>query len=617
MNKLIYKFNSFSLKNKLTISFIGFSIIPIIILSFFLVKYSSESIQDTVMASALQSNEQVIKNMDSFLEMLSKLSEYPISDSSVNKVILKDYTNVRNPEYERAADFNTISKFTYDKIKSFSDNIDSVVLYGVDTGIIYGRTPTDYLNTFYVDGQFRQEKWLKRIIDLNGGRSIIGVHRDLMQSPRGDYVISVGRCIIDPDSGKRLGVIIINTKVEKLKKLWMDAKITSGSQLYLVDENNNVISGKDSDEISRSIYDILGKKMEFKNKDYTIDTLMGQEVYLISSTSAISGWKVINLVPRRELLSYTDRIFSIAFISIPLGIILSMLIAVFIATGITRPLYKLNQKMKQIGKGNLDLSFDTCGGEVGDISRTAQKMLDEIKRLINRIYMEEEEKRNAEMLALQSQINPHFIYNTMNVIKWMAHIQGAPGIEKALASLSALLSFTARVSGDFISVNREVEFIQNYLEILSLRYYNKFSVIYDIDDNARRYKTLKFLLQPVVENSVFHGFEGLQRKGTLKIMIYYEENKLIFKVEDDGNGIDNDVLSRIFDEKELKSGRKLNSIGLFNVQKRIKLHFGEQYGVWVDSKLNEGTCTTIIIPAVCAADEDEQRGDTCNEDTDS
>jgi two-component system sensor histidine kinase YesM len=254
--------------------------------------------------------------------------------------------------------------------------------------------------------------------------------------------------------------------------------------------------------------------------------------------------------------------------------------------------------MKLIGKGNFDIKIEKYTGEVGEISTTVEIMIEEIKRLINKIYCEEEEKRISEMIALQAQINPHFLYNTLNIIKWMANMQGASSIEKALNSLSAIFAFTARIKGDFITIEEEVIFIKDYIAILNLRYYNTFSVSYEIDQEVLKYKTLKFVLQPVIENAIFHGIEGLERKGLVKLSIYLEDGRVFFIVKDNGKGISHEKLSTIFEEDSELTRNKLNSIGIPNIQKRLKLHFGDKYGIDVQSTGEEGTKVCIVIPAM-------------------
>lgn len=595
MKYLISKFRSISLKSKLIISFIGLIVFPLFVLNYFSTTLYSQEIHKTVVRSAVQSNEQVIKNLDTFLEMMQKLSEYPLKDKTLRININKDYSAFPFRDFERSRDFDSAKELLFSNIWTYSDMIDSILLYKARTFEIRGRIPTDSINDEY---KISQEKWIDKIEKLEGGCAIVGIHRDKQQSVVGNYVITVGRSIIDPESKEKIGIIVINIGIDKLEKLWMDFDSTSNSKFYLIDENNNIIFCKDKNQINKNADEIFERKMNFGESDNNLYNLKGEEYYTITSVSKVSKWKVVTVIPRKELFSYIDKMFSIIILTISIIIFLSILVAIFIATGVTKPLYKLNSKMRQVAKGNFNVEIDISDGEVGEIDRTVQKMIKEIKMLINKIYKEEEEKRIAEMNALQSQINPHFLYNTLNTISWMANIQGATSIENAIRSLSSLFSFTAKSIGDFVPIKDEVIFIQDYLKILNLRYYNKFAVEFDIDEKIYEYKTLKFLLQPVIENAIFHGIEASDRKGLLKISIKQEADSIIFKVEDNGKGINESILKTVFkEETEIKRNR-FNSIGIPNIQKRIKLHFGEEYGLTIDSVDNKGTTVTIIIPAI-------------------
>jgi two-component system sensor histidine kinase YesM len=589
-------FNKLSLKGKLITSFIGLIIFPLIFLSIFSSNLYLQEIQDTVIKSAVQSNEQVIKNLDSFLGLLSKLTEYPISDTSIREILKKDYSKAEYPDYEKARDFDIAKGLLYNNIKVYSDMIDSIFLYRADTYEIRGRTPTDSLNSNYAPSN---EKWLTDITNLNGGYSVIGIHRDIQTIPGGNYVITAGRSIIEPGTGNNLGTIIINVRVEDLNKLWMDSTLTPNTKFFLVDEKDNIIFSSDKDLINTSIHRVIEGNADFdsfNNKEININ---GQKYYLMTSVSDMSNWKVVMLVPREELFSFFGKMYGMTALTALVIIIVSVIIAIMIATGVARPLYKLNGAMREVARGNFDAEIEVGGsGEVREISLTVQKMIREIKTLIGKIYKEEEEKRVAEMNALQSQINPHFLYNTLNAIKWMANIQGASGIENVLNTLSSMFAFTAKSSCDFVPIREEIEFVQNYLKILNIRYYNKFTVDFDIDENVYEYKTLKFLLQPVIENAVFHGIEGVERKGRIRIAIYHSEGKVFFKVEDNGKGITKEVLDRIFSEEGENVHKKFNSIGIPNIQKRIRLHFGEEYGLSIQSVSNRGTTVTIVIPAM-------------------
>ncbi len=591
----VISFDKLTLKGKLLVSFIGFVTIPLAILSIFSFNLYSEEIQQTVIKSSIQSNEQINKNLDTFLGMLSKLSEYPVKDNKIKNLLTKDYTKYEFAEYEEAVDKDEIKDLLYNNIKSYSNIIDSVMLYKAGTFEILGRTPADSLNASYSP---EGEQWFKKLQSLEGARAIIGVHRDFQQSPRGNYVISVGRVINNSDTRKVSGYIILNVRVENLETLWADVKLTKNSKFYLVDENSNIVFSRDNSQINKKIGTVLGENTVFNDSSYTIKKLGEDDYYLISSKSATSNWTVLSVIPKNELFSYINSMFDITILLSIIISILSVAAAVLIATGVTKPLYKLNQKMKLVGQGNFDVEIDRSSGEVGDISLTVQKMIYEIKRLISKIYQEEGEKRNAEMNALQAQINPHFLYNTLNTIKWMASMQGASSIESALGSLSYLFTFIARSSGDFIPIRDEIKFLQEYLSILNLRYYNRFTVDYEVDEVVYKYKTLKFLLQPVVENAVFHGIEGVDRKGVLKVSVRFDNNRIIFFVEDNGKGITDDIMKSIFEEESKMASRSINSIGIPNIQKRIKLFFGDGFGLSIKSVADQGTTVILTIPAI-------------------
>ncbi len=589
-----------TIKNKLIILFIIFIIVPVSILGFYLINYSVQVIQQTVLKSSIQSNEQIIKNLDSFLKTMEKLSEYPIADKGVISIMMKNYEEVESPEYEKARDFITMNSFVYNKIKSFSTMIDSVFIYDPVSKRIFGRTPIDFINADYVSDKLSKEPWMQKIIDYEGASTITGIHRDYALTSRGEYVISVGRIINAPSVEKQVGLIIISIGVHKLEELWMDMNLTKSSKFYLIDQNDTIIFSKNKSEINESIAQVLGEDINFYDTSQKATDWNGEKVYLVSSKSELSGWRVITIIPKKELFSFTDVMFRIILFNILISVVLSVIVAIFVTTGITNPLYRLNRTMAEVANGNLEIDIPIEKGEIGEMARTVHYMLQEINRLIQKIYKEEEEKRNIEMIALQAQINPHFIYNTISVIKWMAHMQGVPSIEEGLGSFSALLSYTAKRTDNFVQVEEEIDFIKDYLKILNLRYYNKFNIIYEIDEEVYYYKTLKFLLQPVVENAIFHGLEGLEYKGQLNIKVYREDMKLYFIIKDDGKGIDENTLEMILkkEKKKDKNKKTLNSIGLTNIHRRIRLYFGEEFGISIQSKPGKGTTVTIIVPAI-------------------
>lgn len=598
MKTILIFYDNLSLKKKLIALFIGFIVIPTVVLIIFLINPTSQAIHDMAVKSAIRSNEQIIKNLDTFLGVLSKLSEYPISDRTVYDIMKRHQSGAFLSELDKSRDFSTMNTFAFTKIKSFSPLIDSVVLFDPVNNRIFGRSPAEYLNMGYFLNDFGTEPWIKETMELQGDLYISGILPERLMTSEGDPVVSVARSIVDTQTRKTLGIVIINIGVLNLDRLWMDIKITENSCFYLTDGDNRVIFSKKSEELGVDINEVLGTDITISRHQHGIVNVLGQNSYLISSSSPMSSWQAVTIIPTDELFSYINVMLRIALIAITVGVLTSILIAVLIATGITKPLHSLNQKMKKIGEGNFDIHIDDAKGEVGQIAITVRKMLQDIKLLISRIYSAERDKRDAEMLALQSQINPHFLYNTLNSIKWLAHMQGAAAIENSIASLSSMLAFAAKNGEDFIPVSEEVKFIKDYIEILNMRYYNKFTVSYNVDPEVYSFKTLKFLLQPIIENAVLHGFEGLERKGHLSINLHHIGNKLVFEVSDNGKGIEENILRTILEKEDTELHKNFNSIGLSNIKKRLELHFGEGYSLVMQSTLGEGSVARIIIPEV-------------------
>ena len=239
--------------------------------------------------------------------------------------------------------------------------------------------------------------------------------------------------------------------------------------------------------------------------------------------------------------------------------------------------------------------------EIGRLGYSFNAMTKEIQQLIVRIKEEEQQKRSAELNALQAQINPHFLYNTLSVIRWMSQAQMADNITETLDSLVELLTFSARNTKEFVSVEEEMAFIRNYISLLELRYYNTFETDYQVEEEVLHYQTLKFIVQPFVENAIFHGFTNAKAAYRLSIDVRRHEKGVRFMIRDNGSGMSKEQLDRLMDRDEGRQG--MNSIGVRNVAERIQLHFGAQYGVQIHTLPGEGTTILIDIPVLLNTDE--------------
>lgn len=545
--------------------------------------------KNMILDAARENNKQIVKNIDSSLNPLLRSSMYPLQDKEILHILKKDYSTLKYPEYEITRDFDTVNQVIKNSLLLNTDLIDTVVIYQLSSHLVIGRSSTNYINQNYLKNEFTKESYVQEILQKRGLYVSVGVHPDKLLSTNNKPVVSIGRAIVDPLTNEELGFIMLNIGIDKLRTVWSNIPFTENTQFYLMDEQENLIYSKQSSQIGQAAASILKESEESSN-------------YVITSASQITGWKAITIIPKDELFHVLDFMVKTIIISLLILLFLAIMTSIYIATTVTKPLSILQRKMELVSQGNLDVVIAYQYGEVGKISITIDNMLKDIRRLIQRIYEEETEKRRLESLALQSQIKPHFIYNTINVIKWMAKIQGSTGIEEALTDFSSVIQFTAKKESEYVTFREEVDFVKSYTRILDFRYLNKFEVSYDIEESILEYKTLKFLIQPLVENAVFHGFDGIDYKGKLLIQIYRLENNVVIEVSDNGRGLseqEQDALG------STAASGQLNAIGVKNIRKRIELYYGEGYGLWITSQENVGTTAKIVIPVII----DEQAGD--------
>jgi two-component system, sensor histidine kinase YesM len=594
MRRMTQRWANMTLRQKLILAFACFIVIPFFIIGGTLSWLYVQSNQNMILEAAVANNRQIVKNIDTSIKPLLQLSMLPVQNNTLFQIMRKDYAAERYPLYEKQQDFDTVGGIIRNSMMPYSDLIDSAVIYQSTNRLILARSNQDYMNHRYLERDFYDEPFVRAIIQNKGIYLPIGIHDEKLMSFKPVPVVSMGRAVIDPFTKETLGFILFNISTDKLKMLWSDIHFTENTRFYLVDQSSNVIYSTNDTEIGKPVTGLLGSDKKLVNGDGE-QLQQDNKHYFLSSTSNLTGWKTVTVIPKDELFGFVNTIVRTIAISLLILLGLSIITSIYIATSITKPLFQLQRKMKLVSQGNLEVSFDEGRGEIGKISATIDQMLKEIRRLIQTIYHEEQEKRQMEILALQSQIRPHFMYNTLNAIKWMAKMQGATGIEEALTAFSSVIRFTARTQRDYVTVREEIEFIKSYTKILDFRYFNKFGVTYDIDPGVWEYQILKFMLQPLVENAIFHGFDEIPYKGKLEIRIREQAGHLVITVADNGRGMSaeqSDVL------KQNHAGEHLNSIGLRNIRRRIELFFGPGYGLTIQSALNAGTTATIIVPII-------------------
>lgn len=280
------------------------------------------------------------------------------------------------------------------------------------------------------------------------------------------------------------------------------------------------------------------------------------------------------------------------------SLVLTVVLAFLLATYLSEPIRLLNARLHRIAEN--DFSYDPvieqAGGELGQIGRTVNEMTMSIENLLRTQQQGYEHRRRIEIQLLQSQVNPHFLYNTLDSIRWMAVIQKSPGIEKMTRCLSNLLKNIAKGTQDKITVQEELALLHDYVEIQSVRYMEAFSFADQVPESLYSCRIIKLTLQPLVENAIFHGIEPTGETGTITVSGREDGKDLLLYVTDDGAGIPADTLAELLTTERPRSHASLNGIGVYNVHRRLQMIYGPDYGLTIESEPGCGTCVTVRIP---------------------
>lgn len=352
-----------------------------------------------------------------------------------------------------------------------------------------------------------------------------------------------------------------------------------------------------------SVHDKLGNII-FSNVDDEIIQESEQNSFYVRSHyyAEKAGWDFYIAIPtysiRGQLYSTMRRtiviMFIIAFVAIVTGVI-----AVY---RMTNNLEKLNHAMFEVSQGNFDSKFEIKGkDEIGRMSSIFNQMVGDVKKLLKRVSEEEKKKRMIEIDFLQAQINPHFVSNTLNTIIWMAKINKMENIALLTKSLNTLLQSSMRHGSELIPINDEIAYTENYVEIQKYSAFYQFQIDFSIKDELKSLYTPRFIIQPLVENSIIHGFSDGRDNQRIEVSILHTGESVQIVVFDNGKGMKQSQIEEITNNKQ-KSKNKYSSIGVNNIQERIKLFFGEKYGLTFESEEDKYTKAILLIPVLTTSD---------------
>lgn len=413
------------------------------------------------------------------------------------------------------------------------------------------------------------------------------------------WVISMSRAVeITVGGSTEQAVLLIEMAYQGLEEVLDEVTLGNGGYIYLMDSKGEIIwhpkyeliaSGrvKENNLVAAGYDD--GSREEIFN---------GTRQTVVTKTVGYTGWKLVGVIKGTgiSLNMLKTRLF-IVFV-ILLIIFIVILINSYISFRVTNPIRELEKSVKALEEGNLDADIYMGGSyEVQHLGKSVQDMKFRIKGLMQDIVNEHEEKRKSEFDSLQAQINPHFLYNTLDIIVWQIENEKQSEAVHTVTALARFFRLSLGKGKNIVTVKDEIEHVKNYLMIQHMRFKNKFDYEFDIAEDVLELPSLKLMLQPLVENAIYHGMEFMDGDGLIVVKAWREENELYLSVADNGLGMTEDKVEMILTGESTSGNGRGSGIGVKNVNERIKLYFGEAYGLTIDSEPDEGTTVIIHLPA--------------------
>lgn len=444
-----------------------------------------------------------------------------------------------------------------------------------------------------------EEEWYQKAIEKEG--LVVSTSR-VQNIIKGQYpwVISFSSPLIDHSTGEAKGVLLIDLNFKFIEDLCSDIKLGKKGYLFILDKEGDIVYHPKQQLIYSNLYrEPIQELIKGGDENQQLKAFKEGKHYSINTIEEV-GWKVIGAVYVEDLIAYGPRLRNYFIYSAMVAILIAVILALSITGQILHPLKELTEAMIQMKRGDYSIQIqEGSKNEFAKLSHTFNSLARKTDSLIKEIHYEQNLKRKNELKALQAQINPHFLYNTLDSIIWMAELQDHVSVKKMTSALAKLFRISISKGRQIISIEEELEHVKNYLQIQKMRYSNKLDYTLDIKEEVLVYQTVKLILQPIVENAIYHGIKNKRGIGHVGVYGEIEGDVIVLRVEDNGAGMTEEMVDQL-----LKKGlqRKSQGVGVTNVDERIKLYFGEHYGIHVESQLGEGTKISIHIPKVLPGD---------------
>jgi two-component system sensor histidine kinase YesM len=577
-----------SLQLKVTLFSLALVLAPTLILGLSLYVRSTQILQSAVSASSLRTLSQTSANVGFVINEMRNVSLRLYQDGRITG-FLRDEASIGPQEWKQRS-LNVRAALA--SIAGASDHVDGIHLF-TQTG--------ESLSWSHLTLNLTARQ-RSRAVRLKGA-GLISVDAVPTASGRHTHRVYLIRALNDiNDISKRLGFVAVEADERRIADIYRYRLHPASGDFLILDDRGYIVSAADRSRVGRRVQQPELRRLASAQQGSGIEyvSLDGSQHAAAYYTEPTSGWRLVRLIPKELFLEENAAVREIALLGTGIALAVCLAIGSLFTAKIVRPIRRLSALMTEVEGENLDVTASVRGNdEIAVLGDSFNRMTARIRTLLQEVYFGTIKRREAELKALQAQVHPHFLYNSLDAIYWMARTEGATDTSELVRALSLVFRLSLNHGEEFTTVGSEIELLRNYMRLQQARYEDTLRFTIDCDPTLMPCKVVKLVLQPLVENAIQHGLEERGGEGTVTVSVAEEEGRLVYRVVDDGVGTDEaEIRSLLNQEATVQNDVSARGFGLRNVQERIALHFGPEYGIEFSSTPGHGTTVRVIQPKV-------------------
>lgn len=583
---------SYRLQSKLMTYFFSLIMIIVIMLDIFFIYKMSEIVEKDTHVYAYEIVKQLGRNIESYIDHMQEVM-WMISSQDTSLI-----NQLKEPLNQKAV---RKSYFLEEmRNRGSSNGVVSINIFG-ENGLVLTDSASNAIKD-YID--VKQMEWYTKAVEAQGKPVISSSHTQNYLKNEGKWVFSLSAAIMEEN--KILGIVLIDMSYKNLTDMCNDIQLGEKGYVYIVGQGQEMIYHPKQQLIySGILQEDLARVMQQEEGSFT-EVLEDKRLVTVHSLEQV-GWRVVGVSYIGELLVSKKEIIIPLIILTLLALVVAFLISKRIASQTAKPIRELTEHMQEIELGKLGVEIDTQSDteEIQCLTASFKEMVYKIEGLIEQVEDNQKKLRKSELKVLQSQINPHFLYNSLDTIIWLGEREECEKVVQMTAALARYFRLSLSKGKEVITIYEEVEHVKHYLQIQKIRYASKLAYTIEVSPDIFDEMIVKIVLQPLVENALYHGIKDLEEGGYIRVLGFREGNNIILEVYDNGKGMSHEQIKNILKAPSSTSITK-GGVAIKNVHERIQVYFGQDYGLSYESEYGKWTKVRITIPVIEIGEWDEK-----------